>query len=209
MFYWVWGMSVKPPKLTAKQQKFIDEYFLCGMNAAEAARRSGYSPKTARIIGAENLSKPIISAEIKRRFTEKHVSADEVLARLADMSRSDIADFAHVESGADISKLKGKSHVIKKFKRKITYTKDDSKTEEIELELYDAQAALLNIGKQHGLFSDKHVVEMRLEKEIDVILDKLEQLLPSELYDSVLSAISGTEAGEGTLPSSPANPEGE
>ena len=50
-------------RLTAKQQRFIEEY-LIDLNATQAAIRAGYSPKTAREIGAENLSKPHIRARV-------------------------------------------------------------------------------------------------------------------------------------------------
>ena len=43
-------------KLTAKQQRFCDEY-LIDLNATQAAIRAGYSKKTARKIGQENLTK--------------------------------------------------------------------------------------------------------------------------------------------------------
>ncbi|MCD3505661.1 terminase small subunit, partial [Streptococcus equi] len=43
-------------KLTIKQQKFIDEYIICG-NATEAALKAGYSKKTAGQIGEQNLKK--------------------------------------------------------------------------------------------------------------------------------------------------------
>lgn len=41
-------------KLTPKQKKFAEYYIKCG-NASEAARKVGYSPKTADSIGRENL----------------------------------------------------------------------------------------------------------------------------------------------------------
>ena len=50
-------------KLTDKQEKFCNEY-LIDLNATQAAIRSGYSEKTAQIIGFENLSKPIIANRI-------------------------------------------------------------------------------------------------------------------------------------------------
>jgi phage terminase small subunit len=50
-------------KLTAKQQLFVDEY-LVDLNASAAARRAGYSEKTARAIGIENLTKPAIRAAV-------------------------------------------------------------------------------------------------------------------------------------------------
>ena len=52
--------------LTPKQRAFADFYIELG-NAAEAARRAGYSAKTAKSIGAENLTKPDIKIYIARR----------------------------------------------------------------------------------------------------------------------------------------------
>lgn len=53
-----------PSKLTPRQQRFVDEYVLCG-NASEAARRAGYSEKTAGAIATENLQKPVILEAIQ------------------------------------------------------------------------------------------------------------------------------------------------
>ena len=50
-------------KLTPKQERFVDEYMV-DLNGAAAARRAGYSEKTARQIGDENLAKPVIAAAI-------------------------------------------------------------------------------------------------------------------------------------------------
>ncbi len=51
------GMSTK--KLTPKQAAFVNEY-LVDLNAAGAARRAGYSERTAAEVGYENLRKPQI-----------------------------------------------------------------------------------------------------------------------------------------------------
>lgn len=50
--------------LTPKQQRFVEEY-LIDLNATQAAIRSGYSEKTAAVIGAENLIKPNIAKAIQ------------------------------------------------------------------------------------------------------------------------------------------------
>lgn len=60
--------------LTVRQGKFVEHYALCG-NAAEAARLAGYSSKTARVIGPENLSKPAVKEAIEAR---QRVFADEL-----------------------------------------------------------------------------------------------------------------------------------
>ena len=49
--------------LTAKQQRFVDQY-LIDANATQAAIRAGYSPATAGAIGHENLQKPDIVAAL-------------------------------------------------------------------------------------------------------------------------------------------------
>ena len=51
-------------KLTPKQKAFADYYIETG-NATEAAIRAGYSKKTARVIGQENLTKPAIKQYIE------------------------------------------------------------------------------------------------------------------------------------------------
>ncbi|CCQ72407.1 terminase small subunit [Magnetospira sp. QH-2] len=49
--------------LSPKQQRFVEEYLL-DLNATQAAVRAGYSERTARQIGSENLSKPDIQQGI-------------------------------------------------------------------------------------------------------------------------------------------------
>lgn len=60
-------------KLTEKQKRFCDEY-LIDLNATQAAIRAGYSKKSAREIGAENLTKPAIKSYIGKRMKEKESS---------------------------------------------------------------------------------------------------------------------------------------
>lgn len=50
--------------LTPKQKKFCQYYASCG-NATESAIKAGYSKKTAKVIGAENLSKPYLQDYIR------------------------------------------------------------------------------------------------------------------------------------------------
>lgn len=52
--------------LTAKQQRFVEEY-LKDLNATQAAIRAGYSERTASETGYENLRKPQIAEEIEKR----------------------------------------------------------------------------------------------------------------------------------------------
>lgn len=76
-------------KLTPKQQRFADEYIKSG-NAADAARKAGYSKQTARTVGQQNLTKLDIKKYIDERMAEiasKRImdarEAVELLTRIA------------------------------------------------------------------------------------------------------------------------------
>lgn len=68
---------MKGEKLSGKQLLFAKEY-LVDLNATQAAKRAGYSEKTAASIGLENLSKPLIAAAIKKEIgkRERRVEMD-------------------------------------------------------------------------------------------------------------------------------------
>ncbi|MEA1921167.1 MAG: terminase small subunit [Pseudomonadota bacterium] len=55
-------------RLTPKQQRFCEEY-LIDLNASDATRRAGYSPKTAFRSGQENMQKHAIKAAIQKAIS--------------------------------------------------------------------------------------------------------------------------------------------
>ena len=81
--------------LTPKQQRFVEEY-LIDLNATQAAIRSGYSEKTARDIGCENLAKPNIAKAIEeaqnKRQEQTKIDAAYVLKRLVEIDQMDVLD---------------------------------------------------------------------------------------------------------------------
>lgn len=172
-------------KLSNKQRVFIEEYLTC-WDAAKAARRAGYSPKTARFIGCENLTKPNVKAAIEQRIKEKAMSADEVILRLAEHARHDIGDLMNDEGNVDLAKAKaeGKTRFIK------AVTQGERGT---RIETYDAQAALVQLGRVHGLFTDKSETTVKAE------VDGSEQLL---------SAVERLEAMRAFYEQLPVDPDG-
>lgn len=76
--------------MNARQKRFCDEY-LINCNATQAAIRAGYSPKTAKSIGQENLTKPDLKAyideQLERLHNEKTADAQEVLEYLTAVMR--------------------------------------------------------------------------------------------------------------------------
>lgn len=115
---------------------------------------------SARANATRLIAEDSISEEITRRLKEKQLSADEVLARMGDMARGDIADFVGVENPSDLlnPEYQSKTHVIKKFKRHVTriLNKDGGETvnEYTELEMYNSLDALEKLGRHHKLFTD-------------------------------------------------------
>lgn len=88
--------------LTDKQEMFCREY-LIDLNATQAAIRAGYSEKTARASGCENLTKPDIQnriAELKAQRNEQvNVNAAYVLRRLVEIDEMDVLDILKDDGG--------------------------------------------------------------------------------------------------------------
>lgn len=171
--------------MNTKQTIFVNEYLKC-WNASEAARRAGYNGRSNQI-GSRLLTDVDIANEIKHRIEESKMSADEVLLRLANQARSNMADFAHINTADDLKSLGETACVIKKFKKRVFDTPIGER-QDIEIELYDAQSALALIGKNHGLFTDK--IDIKIEKEMDSVLTTLEQSLDADTFQRVLQALS-------------------
>ncbi len=82
-------------KLTNKQRAFVDYYIETG-NATEAAIKAGYSKKTAKETGYENLTKPHLKQYIDKRLKELEDSriakGEEVLKYLTKVMRGEEKD---------------------------------------------------------------------------------------------------------------------
>lgn len=154
----------KEKSLTNKQKVFINEYLKC-FNASEAARRAGYSEKSARFTGNELLKNPNISQQIQERLAEVHMSADEALKLLADIGRGDIGDIVDDNGLLDlrIARQKGMTKLLRKIKQKTitrigkTDADDDVEITEIEFEMYSAKDAIDTVLKAGGKLKDTDI----------------------------------------------------
>ena len=112
------------------------------------------------------------------------MSANEVLQRLADMARGDMGKFLDVNSmgifNLDLKKAKELEllHLIKKVKDRSVMTmvmRDGeevaTETHNFEVELHDAQAALVHLGRYHKLFVDKQEVEHSGKVILEVVYE--------------------------------------
>ena len=144
--------------MTAKQQRFCDEY-LIDLNATQAAIRAGYSKRAACAIGAENLRKPQIQAFIEKRMAEKEAQLiadqNEVLRYLTSVLRGETqSEVVVVESIGD-------------------YMSEARTMQKAPDEKERLKAAEL-LGKRYGLYKEtvNEVVDMDLTVSIDYGDDK-------------------------------------
>lgn len=139
--------------MTPKQQRFVEEY-LIDLNATQAAIRAGYSADTAHAIGYENLSKPeVADAVAERRATlaaHAEVTQERIVAEFARMAFYDPAAIAGqpMAGPADIPNLP------EDVRRSIVGWGWD-KAGNFTLKLADKGAALTNLGRHLGMFTDK------------------------------------------------------
>jgi len=146
-------------QLTDKQRAFIDQYFLCNMNGTEAVIQAGYKAKnrqTAASMASENLRKTHVRAEIEKRLEENTLSANQVLHLLTQQA---LGDIRHVLDGNGVPNIKvalanSATNLIKRWKKKKVVS-DNFSSEEYEVELHDPQAAAVQLGRYHKLFTDK------------------------------------------------------
>lgn len=135
--------------MTAKQKRFCTEY-LIDLNATQAAIRAGYSEKTARAIGQENLTKPdikkYIGEKLKTIKTEKIADAQEVLIYLTSVMRGEQKEQVPLLVGEGVQELVQKDVSVK----------DRLKAAEL-------------IGKRYALFTEK--MELQSETTVQIVDD--------------------------------------
>ncbi len=90
--------------LTVKQERLADGV-AAGLSRAEAARRAGYSARSARSIASEALAKPDVQARIAARIAESGVDPKEVVGTLVSHMRADMADFFSGDSLPEVIRI--------------------------------------------------------------------------------------------------------
>lgn len=144
---------MKKRKLTEKQKRFIDYYIETG-NATEAARRAGYSEKTAKQIGNENLTKLdfFIKERLKELEDKRIAKADEVLKHLTAAMRGEIDEEVVVTE--NIGDFMSEARVVKK-----------------QISARERIRAAELLGRRYALFTDK------VDMDIDAGTEKLDSIL--------------------------------
>lgn len=176
--------------LTERQARFVAEY-LVDLNATEAAKRAGYSEKTAYSIGFENLRKPEIQDAIQTAMAQREkrtaITQDRVLQELARVAFANGTDFARVVVREEPVEVVDEEGDLKKVVRRIqtveivdTDRVDPEKRAAIasikegkygiEVSSYDKVKALELLGKHLGMFE-------KMNSAPDMPNNLIEQLL--------------------------------
>lgn len=193
--------------LTAKQQRFVDEY-LTDLNATQAAIRAGYSEKTARSISNENMTKPDIQAAIAKgmqaRSGRTEITQDMVLRELAKIGFSDIRKVVRwgetqvrmVDGEEDCAEDMVPYHGL----ALIDSTEIDDNTagaiaevsqgrDGLKVKLHDKKGALVDIGRHLGMFAAP------AHAELDAELKRIEVENKRLLNEKLRRELSGDDDG--------------
>lgn len=153
------NINLEDIPLTKKEQLFVDYLFILDLNGYQAAKKAGYSEKSAYTIASNLLRKVNINKAVQARLAEVHLSADEALAILAKHARGDIGDFMNDFGGVDITEARkqGKTGLIKKLEIKtitINGKQEDQEIHTEKIELHDPQTAIDKILRVTGKYKD-------------------------------------------------------
>lgn len=153
-------------RLTARQRAFVTEY-LVDLNAAAAARRAGYSARTANRMGHENLSKPDIAAAVqaamKKRAERTEITAERVLHEISLLAFSNMLDYVRLtpegDAFIDLSDLTREQAAALTEVQVEDYLDgrgDDARAvRRVKVKVADKKGALELLGKHLSLFTDR------------------------------------------------------
>lgn len=184
--------------LTELQARFVQELVASGFNAAEAARRAGYSKASAKKIGYKNLEKPHVQAAIAavtRPLTEvTEVEATRVLEEFRRVAFSNILDYVTwdaegrvtVKPSAELDRAEGAA--IKKIKSKTHHYGNHSETT-VEIEFHGKTKAMEKLGKYLGLWTDPTELQVRVLQVFNELspekLARMEEMGDEELMELI------------------------
>jgi phage terminase small subunit len=146
--------------LTAKQERFIEEY-LIDLNATAAARRAGYKGTAPETMGLANLRNPRIKAAIEARRSvlrkKVEITQEYLIEGFRRVAEADIRDVFNWKNGKvtlrDSSDIPDAIQSIEQ-----TFSKDGDP--QFKVRLYDRLEALNSLAKHLGFFAKDNKLEI-------------------------------------------------
>jgi phage terminase small subunit len=168
------SQSKKKQPLTNKQKLFVKEY-LISLNATDAARRAGYSKKTAKDIGCQNLAKLNIQKEIqktiKKREKKLELSGERIVKEHASIGLHNIGDYYNEDGTAkQLHELTRKQlAAVKSFSRVIIpEDKETGQKQEVFITDYHflgKDKPLEALSKHFGIYEQDHEQQGKTNQE--------------------------------------------
>lgn len=159
-------------KLTPRQQRFVEEY-LVSLNATAAARRAGYSAKTAEVQGPRLLGnvrvRAAVDAAMAKRGERALVTGDEVVAELRRLAFSRIGKIVRWGDGMAVKDaVTGEERIANGVALIASADLDDdtmaavsevrqARDGSLSVKMHDKKGALVDLGRHLNLFNDRPV----------------------------------------------------
>lgn len=160
-------------KLTPKQRKFVDEYIKLG-NATQAAINAGYSKRTAKSIGQENLTKPDLKSFIDQRMAEieshRIMDAQEALQLLTRIARGEEKETVVVSTQFDIDTIEKEADL----KTRIAAAKEILKRYPDSDDLLKAQVRRAVADAEIAETKAKEIQKVNQHDDSTIVVDDLE-----------------------------------
>ncbi|CAH1002699.1 hypothetical protein LEM8419_03571 [Neolewinella maritima] len=174
-------LSELSERLTDKQRTFAKEYIL-DLNATQAAKRAGYSEKTAVDIGCENLKKPNITQYIDALrndlFSATGITAAKVVMEHKKAAFTGMGQFL---DGWDMEKdwndlPEDAKDILSEVTVTRTVNEDGSRTvERVQMKRVSKTESLKEISKILGIYAptkSENTVEASVNHTADIDLDE-------------------------------------
>ena len=142
-------------RLNLKQLAFVKE-FCVDLNVTQAAKRAGYSERTAYSIGHELLKKPEIQELVQKErhqiATRNDLTIDRIVKEFQRIGFAQTTDMVTLKGGW--VHIKDTDDLTPDQKAAISQIRQN-KEGEIEVKFYDKLRALENLGKYLGMFDER------------------------------------------------------
>lgn len=165
--------------LTARQQRFTEEY-LIDLNATQAARRAGYSARTAADIGRQLLRKaPVaerIQAAMAQRSVRARVTQDRVLQEVARLAFLDIRKAFNVDGTLKpLHEMDDDTAAALAGLDAVELSQDGAPVGSLKkLKLADKKGALELLMRHMGMFNDRLKVAGEAENPLTLLLKQIQ-----------------------------------
>jgi phage terminase small subunit len=159
--------------LTIREQRFCEEY-LTDLNASEAAKRAGYSPKGASAAGARLLGRVRVGDRIQELRAEQSrrtlVTADRVILELARVAFSDIrCVYSWGPEGVQLKPSAALDDEAAAAIAEVTESRSAEGGVTRRVKLHDKVSALEKLGRHFDLFKGAGEVNARVNIVIDLV----------------------------------------